>query len=253
MKITESELPKGNNTHIFRYLNFINSRSYRSIDKKYTEEHHILPKSMGGTNNENNLIKLTPREHFIAHLILWKCYGGGMAFAFWFFSQKNPSRNDVYFKLTSRQYERLRIACYVETSKRCKNSIFISKENECKRIFKDELDQYLINGWVKGRLNIRGNSNLGKHSKNSMWIHKNFDNKMIHKNELDYYLNEGWTKGRNQIYSDEYRKKLATSKNMKQIHRDGIKKYCKQEEIDMYILQGWQLGWGKKVGVSYEN
>lgn len=31
----------------------------------YFEKHHILPKSLGGTNDKENLVKLTAREHFI--------------------------------------------------------------------------------------------------------------------------------------------------------------------------------------------
>ena len=38
----------------------------------YTETHHILPKSLGGTDNLENLVKLTAREHFICHMLLVK-------------------------------------------------------------------------------------------------------------------------------------------------------------------------------------
>ena len=40
----------------------------------YTENHHILPRSMGGSDDESNLVKLTGREHWIAHLLLWKIH-----------------------------------------------------------------------------------------------------------------------------------------------------------------------------------
>jgi hypothetical protein len=40
----------------------------------YMERHHILPRSMGGTNDENNLVYLTGREHCIIHLLLAKIY-----------------------------------------------------------------------------------------------------------------------------------------------------------------------------------
>jgi len=33
----------------------------------YTEKHHIIPKCMNGTNDPNNLVKLTAREHFLIH------------------------------------------------------------------------------------------------------------------------------------------------------------------------------------------
>lgn len=34
------------------------------------ETHHIIPKSFGGSDNEDNLINLTLREHYVAHLLL---------------------------------------------------------------------------------------------------------------------------------------------------------------------------------------
>ena len=45
----------------------------RTLDG-YTEIHHILPKSMGGDDNMTNLVKLTPEEHLVAHLLLYKIH-----------------------------------------------------------------------------------------------------------------------------------------------------------------------------------
>lgn len=39
---------------------------------EYFEKHHIIPKSLGGSNAKDNLVKLTAREHFIVHLLLIK-------------------------------------------------------------------------------------------------------------------------------------------------------------------------------------
>lgn len=40
----------------------------------YVEKHHILPKCMGGTDTLDNLVALTPEEHFVAHQLLIKIY-----------------------------------------------------------------------------------------------------------------------------------------------------------------------------------
>jgi hypothetical protein len=42
----------------------------------YTEKHHILPRSLGGSDELGNLIDLTPEDHFFAHLMLAKIHGG---------------------------------------------------------------------------------------------------------------------------------------------------------------------------------
>lgn len=45
----------------------------RSKNKEiYFEKHHIIPKCLGGTDDKENLILLTAREHFLCHLLLTK-------------------------------------------------------------------------------------------------------------------------------------------------------------------------------------
>lgn len=48
----------------------------RKIPVNYTEVHHIVPRSLGGTDHEVNLVRLTYREHFIAHWLLTKLHSG---------------------------------------------------------------------------------------------------------------------------------------------------------------------------------
>lgn len=88
MNILELLKTKPHNLHYLnRYYRFMeycgNSNINLDSDSNiYTEEHHIAPKS---TNlfpeyasfriNPWNKIKLTSRQHIIAHVLLWKCYG----------------------------------------------------------------------------------------------------------------------------------------------------------------------------------
>lgn len=48
------------------YFNIIESAQRQEMDG-YTEKHHIIPKSLGGSNDKTNIVKLTAREHFICH------------------------------------------------------------------------------------------------------------------------------------------------------------------------------------------
>jgi hypothetical protein len=41
-------------------------------DFMYYEKHHVVPVSLGGANDKDNLVLLTGKEHFICHLLL--CY-----------------------------------------------------------------------------------------------------------------------------------------------------------------------------------
>lgn len=53
-----------------------NRKRVRRSHKKfvYYENHHILPKCVGGSNDSHNLVLLTAREHFVAHQLLVKIY-----------------------------------------------------------------------------------------------------------------------------------------------------------------------------------
>ena len=68
------------------YKNIVSKAQSRDKLDGYTERHHIIPKSLGGTDDDSNMVTLTAREHFLAHYCLWKFNEGQakrlMAFAF---------------------------------------------------------------------------------------------------------------------------------------------------------------------------
>lgn len=45
-------------------------------DDAHIEKHHIVPRSLGGNNSKLNIANLTPREHFVCHLLLTKMTEG---------------------------------------------------------------------------------------------------------------------------------------------------------------------------------
>ena len=77
----------------------------------YTERHHIIPKSLGGSNSKNNIVQLTAREHLICHRLLVKMVEGNAYFkminALWAMcnlKNKHHQRTTI----TSRCYEKLK-------------------------------------------------------------------------------------------------------------------------------------------------
>ena len=59
------------------YFRLVESRKTRDfINDEYYEKHHIIPKSLGGSDLNSNLVSLTYREHIIAHYLLTKMTSG---------------------------------------------------------------------------------------------------------------------------------------------------------------------------------
>lgn len=57
------------------YERFIEKYKSQKLDNMvYKERHHIIPKHIGGSNNEDNIILLTYRQHILAHLLLYRVY-----------------------------------------------------------------------------------------------------------------------------------------------------------------------------------
>ena len=78
------------------------------------ERHHILPRSLNGTDEKSNLIYITPRQHFICHWLLIKIYSTGeehwkMLNALRMMRAENPNQKRYHTKITSRVYERLKL------------------------------------------------------------------------------------------------------------------------------------------------
>lgn len=89
------------------------------LEGVYYERHHILPKSLGGNNSKSNLVKLTAKEHFIAHLLLFKISKGKdkvrMGYALHRMMFTNNSSQAIREKITSRKYQILK-SIYLKVS-----------------------------------------------------------------------------------------------------------------------------------------
>lgn len=84
-----------NKHHFKRYKNFIQTRGIPST--QYTEKHHVIPKSV---YLNNNVVKLTAREHYIAHKILTKVFNKNTKY--WFSMAKAFNRMFILSKTHDR-------------------------------------------------------------------------------------------------------------------------------------------------------
>jgi hypothetical protein len=113
------------NKYTHWYYSIIQRAQSRSISG-YTEKHHIIPKSLGGSNSKENIVALTAREHFVCHLLLTKMTENEarskMSLAVFYLTGNGKARRNNVIK-DSRLYENLRKenAKYVSKQKRgCK-------------------------------------------------------------------------------------------------------------------------------------
>lgn len=100
------------------YDNLIDDRKSRIQDtSQYHENHHILPRSLGGSNKNENLISLTPKEHFIAHLLLFKFSTGKdkvkMGYALHMMMTAVNEHQDKR-RINSRKFSKLKLKIYKE-------------------------------------------------------------------------------------------------------------------------------------------
>lgn len=88
------------------YYSLIEKRKNKDFDG-YGEIHHIQPKCLGGSNLESNLVKLTAREHFIAHLLLKEIYPKNIGLSYAAFAMSHYGKDKKY-KVSARTYDRLK-------------------------------------------------------------------------------------------------------------------------------------------------
>jgi len=98
-----------------KYENWYHAITERARTRKldtYTERHHIQPRSLGGSDDKDNLVELTAREHFICHWLLTKMHTGEakskMIYALNGMKRGNEFTQRYETKITARVYENLK-------------------------------------------------------------------------------------------------------------------------------------------------
>lgn len=86
------------------------ARAKQRVIKGYKERHHIVPRCIGGSNDKDNIVELTAREHFLCHWLLHEMHpdNPGLFYAFSMMSII-PKENGNRYKPSSRIYEYCRM------------------------------------------------------------------------------------------------------------------------------------------------
>jgi hypothetical protein len=91
------------------YYQIVNNRKANPLDRDvYQENHHIIPKSLGGSNKKENIVSLTAKEHFICHRLLIKMTDGKDKVKMSYAVRSMMIRENSYqsrYKISSKIYE----------------------------------------------------------------------------------------------------------------------------------------------------
>lgn len=95
------------------------ARSSPKLEGEYYENHHVIPRSLGGTDAQDNLVSLTFRQHYVAHHLLYKIYqyvdlaqAYKLGCAFFLMSKSNNGTRNT----NSRLYDQAK-RCFAEAQK----------------------------------------------------------------------------------------------------------------------------------------
>lgn len=165
---------------------------HKNFSECYYEFHHILPRCIGGLDDEENLIPLTAREHFLAHYLLMKIYPDnyklGFAFTAFCMNKNSTSKAVIYFN--SRLYEvcKKNIDFGATSRGKKRSDEFCKKVSEAKKgiPLSDEHKKSVS----KNHANITGQNNpmYGKHHSEASKRKISETRKKLAEENPDYYI-----------------------------------------------------------------
>ena len=112
-----------------KIYNQIIKRAKNRVLEGYKEKHHILPKCLGGSNDKSNLVELTAREHFLCHMLLCEICPNNrnLWYALFLMSINKNKKEHQKYKVSSREYERIKFKWNEYSKKRKKPEWFGDK------------------------------------------------------------------------------------------------------------------------------
>ncbi len=238
------------------YYRIVTNASLR-VTEGYTERHHIVPQSLGGSNAKENLVYLTAREHFICHWLLVKMVEGEargkMLYALQGMRAENRFQQRYSTKITARVYEKYRMEHAENHSKTMKGR---PAWNKGRKLEGDELDKHLERTrnrkqmspetkakWISDRVSKVTGSKRSEETKLKMSLagKGKLKGPMSEEQKLKRSLKQ---KGVSKVKTHGASVAAAVMGNIS-INKDGVEKKVKQPDLQVWLDQGWMMG-GKK-------
>lgn len=266
-----------NMKRLIEFYKSILSQGHR--DLKYIEHHHMVPRCMNYDEiiDSENIIELTPKEHFIVHLILSKCFegreNGCMNTALFRMCYKNKYNHREF--ISARIYDKIRTQMAL-----AKSDLYIYEDFECygsrnmrdylKSIGYEKISQLTVqklsnmmpvNGYEEligkvlkidrntGEITDISKVNLsckkpryhpdltGKYCVTNGEVNKHID-----PSELGYYESIGWWRGNKKRQLSKESAEKMNPKGRMWIHNSESTKLIYPDELETYIQKGYIKG-----------
>lgn len=137
-----------------KHYNKLIQRAKERILEDYVEKHHVIPRCLGGSDRESNVVILTPEEHYVAHQLLVKMHPENekLVYALNMMTAKSESqirRNNKRYGWVKRKWVKV---CKQRTGSRNgsygKYWYYNPQSGENIKV----LPKHKPKGWVKGRV-----------------------------------------------------------------------------------------------------
>jgi hypothetical protein len=136
----------------FAIVNQSISENRSRKDNRIYEQHHIIPKSCGGSDEPDNLVLLTPKEHYICHRLLpkmvkSKLHYEKMIYALW--SLVNGNGRSKRYSPSGRIYQQIREEQSKVRSERIKGKNPYQRQDVKEMIKKSNVKRYGVDNISK--------------------------------------------------------------------------------------------------------
>lgn len=206
------------------YTDFISDRLTKQSIDDYFEIHHIIPRSYGGTNDKDNLIKLTAKDHFFAHILLAKIYKGKMIFALNMMckTRETTHRSKHIYEVFKKQISE-------EISKVNKNKIVTQEtRNKCSESLKGRKHSV-------ERKEINRQSHLGKTMPDE--VKEKISKALTGRKKPKGHGDKIAEINRNRIFTEEHRKNISNALKGKKIPEERVKRGIETRKLRGFIPQ----------------
>tara|TARA_R110000822_G_scaffold138516_1_gene276104 strand:+ start:262 stop:1071 length:810 start_codon:yes stop_codon:yes gene_type:complete len=235
------------------------------IEDGIYEKHHIIPRCLKGSNDKSNLVKLTPREHFIVHMLLCKFTTGyarhKMIFAFQ--AMANIKSKNRTYKVNGKTSEKLKLEFrkLLTGRKFSKQTLAkMSKVRKGRKLTEEHKKKIGLAG--QGRKNspetiskrvakLKGKKRTQEFKDRISKLNKGrkrTPKQLIRMREMFKTRKKGLTQ-----LTEEHKRKIGlasigrqTTLGTKILNKDKINCFVAKSEVDKYLKLGYSLGMYKK-------